>query len=793
MKHFEPDGSSQIGSVLKLTTWLLATLLITLPFSEWKFIGLPLRGRPLFIDSDQYLSASVFDVVYIILAIASLPILWNWVRARKYRNPALIHWLIGLVLVAVVWSQLQPTLPFLTPSSRNVVDTRTLLYCVSISIVLGVLVSELALKTLLKALSIFFVGTVIGFAVLSVLALTEFSYFHLHYPFSNPASITFPFPNQNYAAPFITLSLLGMLGVGASTGNRTLLVLAPSVLIPAALLTGSRSNLLMLTFACLVSFAAYVFYWRRHQNMLQRPCPNPMFQVAGLILAVLLVLPHSNWLTIQRALSIFQDIAAKPSVVLTAQPGSPRAEMWSRAMTPAAEQGSGNISSRSESNKFGLALVSVKNGCKAVSNLIPGLLAGRNYKIVLEIAPSPINGPMASLAIWDEDTSAKPFGALNSPWGGAALPNLYLFAADSGSKFVISQGAVRNFNLVRNGTPIADDPLSSAGLLAYQDPYNGTAGPVIDVIENRAVKFTADNARLDGYVARSGVGYDEGGSVRLAYEVRMDKFSHSLPLDAPAMFYVGFTDTDIQRHPDAWGAVANGIFVQHVRELLPWEPSMRASIQANRLESAFRNGDLEATSPSAAIMAENNKIMCGVGGVNNLANLWMPQIGNSAVASMGVNAYGSYTLTPGMLPTSKLGFNASDSQKAPTTPKVDFNAADLSWSSELHMAHGGSTHNVYVDWYHYAGKAAFIVLVLFLGTLLVPLLLVTWSRRKSPYWPLLVAASLQVAVIVAAMYAQPYWWLRYYWVVFGLAAGLMIHPEFASSRQTNSETNRMRQ
>jgi hypothetical protein len=658
--------------------------------------------------------------------------------------------------------------------------------------VLGVLVSQLALKTLLKALSIFFFGIAIGFSVLSLLALKEFSYFNLHYPFSNPASISFPFPNQNYAAPFITLALLGMLGVGAITGNRVLLVLAPSVLIPAALLTGSRSNLVLLTLACSASFAAYVWYWRKCRNLNQRSLPNPIFQVGGLILAVLLVLPHSDWLTIQRALSIFADIATKPSIAISAKPGSPRAEMWSRAMRPAAGQSSGNISSQPESSKFGLALVSVKNGCKTVSNLIPGLLAGRNYKIVLEIAPSPISGPMASLAVWDGDISARPFGALNSPWGGAALPNLYLFAADSGSKFVITQGAVSNFNLVRNGTPINQDPLSSAGLLAYQDPYNGTAGPVIDVIENGAVKFTADNARLDGYVARAGVGYDEGSAVRLAYEVRMDKFSHSLPLDAPAMFYVGFTDTDIQRHPDAWGAVANGIFVQHVRELLPWEPSMRTSIQASMLESALRNGDLEADSPSAAIMAENNKIKCGLGGVNNLADLWLPLINDSAVASMGLNAYGSYTQSPGILATQKIDFNASDSHKAPTTPKVDFNAADLSWSSELHMAHGGSTHNVYVDWYHYAGKTALIVFVLFLGTLLVPLLLVTWRRRKSQYWPLLVAVSLQVAVIVAAMYAQPYWWLRYYWVVFGLAAGLMIHPEFASSRQTNSEPNRMR-
>jgi MFS family permease len=161
-----------------------------------------------------------------------------------------------------------------------------------------------------------------------------------------------------------------------------------------------------------------------------------------------------------------------------------------------------------------------------------------------------------------------------------------------------------------------------------------------------------------------------------------------------------------------------------------------------------------------------------VGGVNNLADLWLPLIDNSVVESMGVNAYGSYTLTPGS--------------------KLDFNASDSSWSSELHMAHGGSTHNVYIDWYHYAGKTALIVLVLFLGALLVPLLLFVWSRRKSLYWPLVVAVSLQVVVIVAAMYAQPYWWLRYYWVVFGLAAGLMIHPELASLPQTNPAPNRVR-
>ena len=100
--------------------------------------------------------------------------------------------------------------------------------------------------------------------------------------------------------------------------------------------------------------------------------------------------------------------------------------------------------------------------------------------------------------------------------------------------------------------------------------------------------------------------------------------------------------------------------------------------------------------------------------------------------------------------------------------------ADTTWSPERHLRERGSTHNVYLDWYFYEGKAALLLFLLFAGLLVAISFAAAWRVRDSRWAPFAWAVHLQVIVILGFMYAQPYIWLKYYWVVFGLASALAI-------------------
>jgi hypothetical protein len=68
-----------------------------------------------------------------------------------------------------------------------------------------------------------------------------------------------------------------------------------------------------------------------------------------------------------------------------------------------------------------------------------------------------------------------------------------------------------------------------------------------------------------------------------------------------------------------------------------------------------------------------------------------------------------------------------------------------------------------------------------------------WKHRFSGYFPFYLATALQVVVIFGLMYAQPYIWIKYYWVVFGVASGLMInrsHEDSFGSALANTQIKR---
>lgn len=88
---------------------------------------------------------------------------------------------------------------------------------------------------------------------------------------------------------------------------------------------------------------------------------------------------------------------------------------------------------------------------------------------------------------------------------------------------------------------------------------------------------------------------------------------------------------------------------------------------------------------------------------------------------------------------------------------------------------GGSTHNVYLDWYYYVGPGPLAVFVLFVASLLTAFAVFTWKHPCSAYFNFYLAVLLQLVVIFGLMYAQPNIWIKYFWFVMGIASGLMVN------------------
>jgi hypothetical protein len=104
------------------------------------------------------------------------------------------------------------------------------------------------------------------------------------------------------------------------------------------------------------------------------------------------------------------------------------------------------------------------------------------------------------------------------------------------------------------------------------------------------------------------------------------------------------------------------------------------------------------------------------------------------------------------------------------------------WNPETQLAHRGSFLNVYLDWYVYVGPWALALFLLFIFSLIGTFGWFLWTNRTSEHSRFYLATSLQLVAIALVMYAQPYLFIKYFWVVFGIAAGMMIHSRVIERR-----------
>jgi hypothetical protein len=380
---------------------LLWTLLLLLPFAEWKGIVLPVHGKELTIDWTGRASISPFDLVFVVFSCFMLPSLWDAFRTRRFLSPYLASWGVALVLVIVLYFVLKPSWPFLTPSQVNVIDTRSFIISIAIMVFVALHIASCPIQRIVSGAFTYCLVVAVGLLILSILAFAQLDFFYTHYPFANPQAITFPFPSQNVAATFIVVCLVGILGTATLLNRPWHLALGIPLFVLAVALTGSRSNFAVLVLAFAAFWLAYAFHvrWARHDVQM---C-TPWLIVPAIAGTVLVVTAGYDWQPIRRSSSILAEAIWDPTGLLGSWRGSPRDQLWSAALLGA------DISNFRLSRDYGLALVSVEDGCISTVEALSGLKVETQYFVTLRLATN-ADGARAILEVFGDQERTRLLG-----------------------------------------------------------------------------------------------------------------------------------------------------------------------------------------------------------------------------------------------------------------------------------------------------------------------------------------------------------------------------------------------
>ena len=171
----------------------------------------------------------------------------------------------------------------------------------------------------------------------------------------------------------------------------------------------------------------------------------------------------------------------------------------------------------------------------------------------------------------------------------------------------------------------------------------------------------------------------------LDYDLDLTEATSSLPLDAPAMFYIGFHGGDSGKAEAGWEKIRNGLLIQHVREISPHEENMYRNLEAEQVAWLLNNETYENLSDDMRLKLLSKRNQCGTDGRNKISNLWKGPVSQELLDKAGGDQYNAIVKT------------ASD-----TGISI---IADESWSAMKHLKYKGSTHNVYLDWLYYVGSS----------------------------------------------------------------------------------------
>jgi hypothetical protein len=734
--------------LLSVTKTIFILCLFLLPFAEWRIVYLPLHGRTFGIDFTGYRSASFFDLAFFLFMILSLPFIWQFIRKKKFVNYYLLFWFPAVILIPLLYIYLQPTLPFLTPSQKNVIGVRGFIVHFAVTVGVTIFLTRVHVKKIIMASYWYYVIMMGCFVILSILAFAEFRYFYEHYPFATPFTISFPFPNQNIAAPFITICLLGLMGAATACHKSFIIILAMPIGVLAAVLTGSRSNMLLLTITVVVYWIVYgVLYVLKDPRSIK----GKYLVVGGLAIttAVGLLALNYNWQPVRRALSIFEKIGKDPLSIFWGGPDSPRREMWEAALSGE------KIENARREEKYKVYLLSIDNGQVRKSGEINKLDIDERYYIRLTVKKEEDGFRYGVLEVFTDKERLKLRGRSKLKIGTSVPRSFFLFVSDTGTArgWATISASLDNYKIIRLKGSTQFTFSEDEGLKWYEEWYKERYGDSKGVIRSneQQLRLVADEQIVRGYVEKADI-LDKGdANYVLEYEVTIDHLEPIQPVTGPARFYVGFHDGESGDGARQWEVVRDALLVGHERVMTAQEYGV---LRANKLANLSKYVGEERVTNSlgeTTRLIKSKSFKMGDEGKVRIEKLW-----ESEITADDIKQAKNY----------KLGAKVDDNT-------VIF-APDESWSAKSHMAHKGSTHNVYVDWYYYVGKLPSAIFVLFILILIITFAIFLYKQHESPYFAYYLAVWLQLVVLTGAMYAHPGIWIKYIWFTFGVAGALML-------------------
>jgi len=671
-------------------------------------------------------------------------------------NRYMLFWAPGAILVPVLYIYLWPQLPYLTPSQTNVIDARSFIIHFSVAVGVTIFLSYIHIDKMIKGSHLFYCGMMLFVAILSLLALGESSVFYFNYPFTTPFTISFPFPNQNVAAPFISICVVGMIGAAEIYKNKFAVMLTIPVGVMAAALTGSRSNMavLLMVLAGYAGMCAFGWVrgresWKRHKGMgILAPVIGIGVAVGGLVLTY-------DWQPVRRSLSIFEMVVRDPGRVLWGAGGeSPRLEMWSKVS-------SGEVMENAEKEeRLKSYIVLVENGRVARGGAVENLKVGKPYYVRLRVRRISGEVQASLLEVFLNGKRKRLVGKSAVVGHEIPLKHLFLFVSDTGTKrgLVTISASLDNYRVGgRDKGELVFTFSRDEGLDWHEEWYDETYGDFRGVIrsDRGRLDVVAYEKAIKGYVNRPNI--LEGNEVvySLEYELSVHNLKPVFPTSGPARFCVGFHDGSLDSPGARWEEVKNALLVCHERSLRRYEEGVLLHQRWLRLGQLARRDTHE--------FGETNRV--------RIENLWEPVITKEEIEKAKDYQFGA-RIKEEIEKAKDYQFGARIYEKDSISVEPD-----ESWSAEEHLSRKGSTHNVYLDWYYYVGKIPFALFCTFIALLLLAFFLFSWRHRKSKWAPFYHATWFQIVVLIVAMSVHPGIWIKYIWFLFGVAGGIMLSEE----------------
>jgi len=693
------------------------------------------------IDLTGYRSASLFDFAYFVFMILLIPSSWSFIREKTFSNYYLLFWAPAVILIPVLYVYLRPSMPYLTPSYSNVIDTRYFIIHFSVTVGVTIFLTRVDMENIIKGSYVFYSIIMVCFLILSVLALKEFSFFYFHYPFLKPFAISFPFPSQNVAAPFITVCLLGFLGTVIRSSKLPMIVLALPVGFLAAALTGSRSNMVLLIF----SIATYLLLYfgisvagRRNENA--GLLVGVAWAVGAVAITCGILTIHYDWRPVRRAFSIFELRWVSVGSLSSGGPSSPRKQMWTEVLSQKEEEDEETGSKR---ETYKMYMLSVEDGEVSRSREIVGLNTGETYYVRLNIEVLSDGSQQGTLGIFANGDRQHPIGITKEHLSGGLKRDLFVFVSDTGNDrgLVTIDAWLDNYKIKGGNDEIRLSFSDEEGLDWYEEWYREKFGDAHGVIRSNKgrLELVAYEQAIRAYVEKQGILDLPIRKYSLEYEVVVDKLEPVIPMEGPARFYVGFHGGRGDDLSKDWNEISNAILIAHERMMTDYEYRVLLDKRWLGLTGPISTRKLPHRLPvTEKGVANEEQHELHRNSAVKIQHLWQSDIRGAQFSREG-------------------GIKG--------------------WSLKRHLAKRGSMHNVYFDWYYYVGILPFVLFLLFKIFLIAAFTTFVWKRRKSPYSWFYVATGLQIIVISGSMYAHPGIWTKYIWFVYGIAGGLMLSQE----------------